>query len=238
MSTLLSQPIRRPTIPRLESGDRLSRDEFRRRYEAMPGVKAELIEGIVHMASPVRWDGHGFETSLIVTWLTMYYGGTPGVFPADNATTRLNTNNEPQPDGLLFIHPRNGGQTKLVDGYIEGAPELAVEVASSSVSIDVHAKLRAYQKAGVREYVIWRTQDGEVDWLALDESGAFVPRPRDADGVCRSGTLPGLWLDVPALLAGDILRVVETLNRGLATPDHAAFVERLAAHASAAAPAE
>ena len=43
-----------PRILPLEHGDHLTREEFERRYEAMPHVrKAELIEGVVYMPSPV-----------------------------------------------------------------------------------------------------------------------------------------------------------------------------------------
>ena len=49
-----------PPVPALQNGDRLTRDEFERRYEAMPNVKkAELIEGTVYMPSPVHASGHG-----------------------------------------------------------------------------------------------------------------------------------------------------------------------------------
>lgn len=59
-----ASPFPPPIIPPLENGDRLSREEFERRYEAMPHVKkAELLEGVVHMGSPGRVACRGFDTS-------------------------------------------------------------------------------------------------------------------------------------------------------------------------------
>ena len=218
-----------PGIPRLEQGDRLSREEFERRYEAMPGVKAELIEGIVQMASPVRLESHGYPHTLMGTWLGMFHAAAKSCIPADNSTIRLDVDNEPQPDLLLMIDPSRGGQAKISnDGYVEGAPELVVEIASSSVSIDVHSKRVIYRRAGVREYVIWRTLDAQIDWF--ERAGTeYVRKTPDEKGVLRSTVFPGLWLDAAALLAGDFTTFLATLQQGLATPEHAAFVAQLAA---------
>jgi Uma2 family endonuclease len=130
-------------LPPLENGDRLTRDEFERRYEAMPHLKkAELIEGVVYVPSPVRYRHHGAPHAHLISWLGQYAAGTPGVAVSDNSTVRLDLDNEPQPDGLLLIDPACEGQARFSpDDYIEGSPELVAEVASSSVSYDLHAKL-------------------------------------------------------------------------------------------------
>lgn len=58
------------TVPPLENGDRLSRTEFERRYMAMPKLKkAELIEGIVYMASPLRFEPHAEPHADLMGWL-------------------------------------------------------------------------------------------------------------------------------------------------------------------------
>jgi Uma2 family endonuclease len=215
------------SIPPLENGDRLSRPEFERRYDAMPGVKAELIEGIVYMASPVSYGQHGKPHFHAIGWLNLYRSSTPGVDGADNASIRLDLDNMPQPDAFLLILPERGGQVRISeDDYVEFAPELIVEVASSSVSYDLHAKLQAYRRNGVKEYVVWRTRDGAVDWFVA-EDGQFVPLAPGADGLYRSRILPGLWLDPVALMADDRARMVHVNQEGTASPEHAAFVERL-----------
>ena len=232
MATALSkpnaEPLRMAPPPPLESGDRLGRDEFERRFEAMPEVKkAELIDGVVFMGSPVRTTQHGEPHGMVMTWLGVYRASTPGTTFADNSTVRLDLDNEPQPDALLMIDRDRGGSARVdEDGYIQGAPELVVEVASSSVSFDLHAKLSAYRRAGVREYVVWRVLDGQIDWLEQD-GGRFVPRAIDDDGLLRSVVFPGLWLDVAALLRGDLAAVLQELGRGLASPEQTAFVDRL-----------
>jgi Uma2 family endonuclease len=212
----------------LESGDRMSRPEFERRYACMPHVKkAELIEGVVYMPSPVRLQRHARPHSHILTWLGTYDAATSGTFAADNGTVRLDLDNEPQPDALLMIDPNRGGQAHIsADDYIEGAPELVAEVAASSVSIDLNAKLNAYRRNGVREYVVWRVLNRQVDWFVLRE-GEYQPLAPDERGILRSEVFPGLWLDAAALVAGDMARVLTVLQEGIASSDHAAFVARL-----------
>jgi len=215
-------------MPLLEPGDRLSRPEFERRYDAMPALrKAELIEGVVYMPSPVRYRRHGRPHAQLIGWLIHYEAGTPGVETADNSTTRLDLDNEPQPDAVLLIAPASGGQARIsADDYIEAAPELVVEVASSSVSFDLTTKLHVYRRSGVREYVVWRVLDGAVDWFVL-RHGQYERLPLDPEGLLRSETFPGLWLDVPALLRGDVAGVLATVQRGLVSPAHHAVVARL-----------
>ena len=212
----------------LENGDCLSRAEFERRYEAMPHVKkAELIEGIVYVPSPVRHSFHGRPHTHVITWLGQYEAHTPGVEASDNSTVRLDLDNEPQPDALLIIAPERGGQTRLSeDGYIEGAPELVVEVASSSASYDLHAKLRVYRRNGVREYVVWRVLDQQIDWFVLRE-GQYERLQPDAAGLWRSEGFPGLWLDPAALVRGEMATVLERGRQGLASPEHADFAAQL-----------
>jgi Uma2 family endonuclease len=212
----------------LENGDTLTRAEFERRYEAMPHLKkAELIEGVVYVPSPVRHRYHGHQHTHLIGWLVQYEANTPSVEASDNVTVRLDLDNEPQPDVLLFIDPACGGQALIdADGYIEGAPELVAEVAASSASYDLHAKLRVYRRNGVREYIVWRVLDKEIDWFVL-RAGQYERLPLDAEGLYRSEVFPGLWLDPAALLRGDLATVLAIVQRGLASPEHAAFATRL-----------
>lgn len=223
-------------VPPLENGDRLTRDEFERRYKAMPELKkAELIEGIVYMASPVSYKGHGRPHLKVNTWLGNYLAATPGVDGADHATTRLDLDNEPQPDACLIVLPEHGGRCRIdEDDYIVGGPEIVVEIASSSASYDLHSKLNAYRRNGVLEYVVWRTRDAAIDWFVL--RGGRYDRLAPVDGICRSEALPGLWLDVSAMLKNDLAAVLGAVARGTATPEHAAFVAGLAAARSPEGP--
>ena len=213
------------TIPPLENGDKLTREEFERRYEAMPDVKAELIEGIVYMASPVRAKKHGKPHSRIIGWLIAYETATPGVETLDNATVRLDADNEPQPDALLRIE--QGGQSRISkDDYVEGAPELIVEIAASTASIDLHEKLKVYRRNGVQEYLIWRVYDRQFDWFRLN-AGEYIKLEPNTDGVIFSGVFPGLCLDRVALLTGNLAKVLEVLQQGLASQEHQDWVQQL-----------
>jgi Uma2 family endonuclease len=228
-STTAKPPVaRQSSVPPLENGDRLTRDEFERRYEAMPHLKkAELIEGVVYVPSPVRYRHHGAPHAHLITWLGQYAAGTPGVEVSDNSTVRLDLDNEPQPDALLLIDPACGGQTRFSsDDYIEGSPELVAEVATSSVSYDLHAKLHAYRRNGVREYIVWRVLEQAIDWFVL-RAGQYERLPVDASGLLRSAVFPGLWLDPGALVRSNLATVLAVVQQGLGSPEHATFVARL-----------
>jgi Uma2 family endonuclease len=214
--------------PPLENGAHLSASEFLRRYEGMPELKkAELINGIVYMGSPVRTDQHGEPEGLVHTWLGTYAIATPGVKHATNSTVRLGPDDVPQPDALLRITPECGGQARLdAKGYLYGAPELVVEVAASTASLDVREKLACYRRAGVREYVVWRTEDQAVDWWVLEQD-EYRALMAGVGGIQRSRTFSGLWLDTGALMARDGRKVLATLQSGLASPEHAEFARAL-----------
>jgi Uma2 family endonuclease len=212
-------------LPPLENGDRLTRAEFERRYAAMPQIKkAELIEGIVYMASPVRVI-HSQPHGSIMGWLWFYSVATPGVGCYDNPTVRLDTDNEPQPDAVLRLD-NNGTSAISDDGYIEGAPELAVEIAASSASYDLHDKLRVYRRNGVQEYIVWRTYSQQLDWFYLEDETykSLLPNP---EGIMRSRRFPGLWLASDRLLSGNLPEVLSILQQGIATPEHQQFVNQL-----------
>lgn len=211
----------------MHNGDRLTSHEFLRRYEAMPEVKkAELINGIVYMGSPVSVD-HSEPDGLMQTWLGYYATQTPGVSCFPNTTVILGPRNTPQPDACLCLRPGRGGQTRLNEKkYVVGAPELIVEIAASRASLDLGDKLEAYALAGVAEYLVWRTLEQALDWFALEDA-EYVPVKPDARGWIRSRVFPGLVLDVPAALAMDKARVLAVLHRGLASAAHKAFVAGL-----------
>ena len=218
------------TIPIVESGDQLDQATFHERYTAMPsGFRAELIGGVVIVPPPLRPE-HGEYHALIMGWLTTYWGATPGTRARDNATAILGEQSEPQPDGALIIEPMYGGRTGFSeDGYAIGPPELIVEVASSSESIDLNTKRRDYEQAGVLEYVVIVIRQQVIRWFILQEE-QYQEVAVDTDGVFKSAVFPGLWLDADALLQLDVSRVLETLRKGLTTQAHDTFVQQLQAH--------
>ncbi|MCI0537876.1 MAG: Uma2 family endonuclease [Verrucomicrobiales bacterium] len=219
---------RRSRIAPLRNGEHLSRAEFERRWDATPGLThAELIEGIVFMPPPIS-DDHGNSHSLVFRYLDRYAEATPGVISRINTSLRLDNRNEYQPDCLLRLKsPKFGHSWISPDNYIEGAPELVAEVAVSSADYDAHEKRDVYERMGVQEYLLWQVLDSRFDWLTLQDGQYVSLKPR-ADGVYRSLVFPGLWLDSPALLAGDENKVRKTLERGLRSAEHTAFVKRLA----------
>jgi Uma2 family endonuclease len=228
------QPALRPVVqpvqpPPLQAGDRLSRAEFEQRYHARPEIKkAELVEGVVYVVSPVRFKQHGNPHFNIITWLGTYCAATPGILAGgDNATVRLDFENEVQPDALLRLEPAHGGQSRVTeDDYLEGPPELIVEIAASSAAYDLHDKRRVYARDGVQEYLALQVYEQRADWFVLRE-GVYETLTPDDGGVLSSQVFPGLWLQPAAFWSGDLAAMLEVLREGLASPEHAAFAAHL-----------
>ena len=215
------------SFPTLESGDRLTRPEFERRYAAASNIKAELIEGIVYVASPLRFRQHAEPHSRLHGWLWTYQVATPGILLGIEPTVRLDLDNEPQPDIVLILDEAVGGGARLTtDGYLEGVPELVVEIAASSAAIDLGSKQQAYRRNGVLEYIVWQSFEQRLDWFGLVD-GDYQPLIPDADGIIRSQVFPGLWLAAESLLSNQMARVLEVLQQGIGSPEHTSFVEEL-----------
>jgi len=218
-------------VPPLENGDHLDQKTFHARYEAMPeDCRAELIGGIVYMASPQKLP-HSKAHALAIRWLDGYADATPGTEALLNNTQILGPDSEPEPDGCLFITPECGGQVYVdKDEYLNGPPELVVEVSASTESIDLNRKKLDYQRGGVREYVVLALRMQKVFWF-VRQRGKYVEMPLPKDGVYCSRVFPGLWLDAAAMLSNRRADVLAALRRGLASTEHGAFVAKLARRA-------
>jgi len=225
---MVKLPSQQKLLPPLENGDRLTRYEFERRYNAMSYLKkAELIEGVVYMAAALRFRSHGQPHGNLITWLGNYKVSTLGVELGVEPTIWLDLDNAPQPDAVLLIEESYGGQARLSeDDYIEGAPELVAEIAASSAAIDLGDKKRAYRRNGIKEYIVWQAFEQKLNWFYLQE-GEYVSLPIGEDGVIRSLVFPGLWLAVEDLLGGNMVRVLAVLQEGLASMEHIAFAQQL-----------
>ncbi|MGL4419242.1 MAG: Uma2 family endonuclease [Gemmataceae bacterium] len=230
------------TIPRLRAGDVLTQKEFLRRYEAEEeDLRAELIDGIVYInqrwttdahgnripMAPISSSGHGgplFDMTMI---LGNYAAVTPGVRGQSPTTLILPRKSTLEPDLLLYVEESFGGGCRVGEKYLEGVPELIVEVSYSSVQKDLVHKRDTYESNKVPEYLVWNTRDGELIWYYLKRNGEYALLAADAKGVLKSRIFPGLWLDTVALLAGDARTALGTVQAGLASPEHAKFVAKL-----------
>jgi len=224
MSTIDHQEPR--TLPPLVEGQHLDRATFHERYEAMPpGTRAELVGGVVYMPSPLGYE-HGESDRLLSYWLGHYQRFTKGVRGANGATTQFDDYGEPQPDLQLRIPEERGGKSRIENGYVVGPPELVVEISKSSLKHDLGPKRSDYERAGVREYLCVGLDPREIHWFVL-RNGRFDELATNATGVYRSEVFPGLWLDPKAFFVEDVEILIATLEQGIATPEHAAFVRRL-----------
>jgi Uma2 family endonuclease len=196
-------------LPTLANGDRMDREEFHRRYALRPDLhRVELIEGTVYVPSPLNAEDHAEPQHLVQMWLGAFALRHPELRAHGPATVFLDGQNEPEPDAILYRVDRG---IRGADGYLHGAPDLVVEIANSSVSRDLHQKLEAYERNGVGEYIVWRVEDQAIDWFVLRE-GRFERLGPDTTGTLTSVQFPGLRLDAPAALDGDIARVIAGLG--------------------------
>lgn len=221
----------------LENGSRMDQKTFHALYLKTPeDFKAELIGGTVYiMSSPVS-SRHGRPHARIIHWLSLYSDETPGTEVLDNTTNILGDESEPQPDAFLYITPEYGGQSTIDDeGYVNGPVELVVEVANTTRAIDLGSKKRDYELAGVREYVVVLAQEDRVVWFVRGDHG-FVESGAGGNGVFRSTVFPGLWLDPRGLFAENTRQLTAAVKKGLASPEHAAFVAELKARRKKAKP--
>ena len=178
------------------------------------------------MASPATYWHASYHASAIV-WLGHYQLQTPGTELLDNGTVILDELNEPQPDAVLRVNELQGGRSRVnAEGYLTGAPELHVEVAYSSASLDLHGKREEYERAGIREYLVLLIREGELRGFRL-ENGRYVDHPADADGVWRSRVFPGLWLHAGAFFNRQGPALLETLQQGLKSPEYTQFADHL-----------
>jgi Uma2 family endonuclease len=222
-----SAPKPRKHVPPLENGDHLDQATFHQRYEAMPGVRAELIGGIVYMSSPQKIR-HGFHQRKLSRLVDEYVEATPGTEGCVNTTSILGPDAEPQPDTCLLILPEYGGQAAVDENdYLAGAPEWVGEISDSTESIDLNRKKVDYEKAGVRECMVVAVRTQQLFWF-IRRRGKFKPLAAGKDGIFRSETFPGFWLDAAALLQRDGQRLLAILYQELASPEHESFVEKLA----------
>jgi Uma2 family endonuclease len=219
------RPSPREAMAMLENGSRMDQPTFHKLYMLTPdGFKAELIGGEVYVSSPVSWY-HGVPHAELLAWLVMYKKATRGVEVADNSTSILGENAEPQPDAAMLIR---GGQSRLNrDGCVVGAPELVAEVANSSAAIDLGKKKMDYQEAGTQEYLVALVKEKRIMWFVRREEQFVEMRPRD--GVFRSRVFPGLWLPARGFFRSEMTEWIDVLHQGLASSEHAAFVAELAA---------
>lgn len=212
--------------PPLEPGDKLTRQQFLARWELHPEIKrAELIGGIVFMPPPVSLD-HGDMENDVSAWVGVYKAATPGTAAGHNTTTFLRDDTL-QPDLNLRILPEYGGGSRVEEKYLAGRAEFLAEICRSSASYDLHVKLDLYQAAAIPEYLAILGYEQEIRWHILKDGRyqRLLPGP---DGIHRSLVFPGLWLDGTALLARNLKQVLATLQQGLDSPEHQAFVANLA----------
>ncbi len=153
----------RPTA--LVEGQDLDQPTFHALYEAMPsGTRAELIDGVVFMPSPVGGQ-HGRVHHSVDMWLGCFAEHTPGVEVLLGSTAILGWKSEPQPDAMLRVLPAHGGQSRDERGYVTAAPELVAEIAKATRFIDLGPKRKDYERTACSS--MWC-----VPWIPTRSTGS------------------------------------------------------------------
>lgn len=212
-----------PTPPTLQNGDRLSLSEFKQLYANSPKIRrAELIEGVVYVASPVYLP-HARGQMLMNMMLGIYESATNGVTAVGEQSVELDSDNEVQPDALLWI---NDSVDIVGQGLVVGSPTLVVEVAVSTRSYDLGLKKQVYRRNKVQEYLVLAAHEKEVYWFSWQD-GAYQPIEADENGIYRSRVFPGLWLNAVAFWQNDTANLIKTLQQGINSAEHATFIQTL-----------
>jgi Uma2 family endonuclease len=128
-----------------------------------------------------------------------YTGLHPDCETANDSTWIIDKSSTVQPD--CFLRYVQGNSWLDEQSYLRGAPELVVEISASTVSMDSHQKKANYERAGVREYIVWRVIDKVIDiWRYDDQTKSFLAAPPNADRIWSSAVFPGLVLDLAAVM--------------------------------------
>jgi Uma2 family endonuclease len=175
--------------------------------------KADLIDGVIYVASPDNTD-----SNRLFMWLIFLISGFVddkelGKVYGSRAAFRLAEHQGPEPD-IAFV--RKDRQHLIQRGFVDGGPDLAIEIVSPErVERDYEKKRKQYQDAGVPEYWIVDGIEETVTLLRLDLKGKYREvRPRK--GVLHSEVLPGFWLRPDWLWQSPLPKRTEILGQLLA----------------------
>ena len=200
--------------PSRVADDLISVEDF---YCLVPdGQKADLIDGVIHMASPDSAranDLTGFVYRLFQDFLEARGIGGKAFF--SRFACRLGDFHAPEPD-VVYVRPERVGLVE--EGGLRGGPDIAVEVVSrESRHRDYDDKRRLYEEAGIPEYWIIDPIQKRVEFLVLEES-RYRLAPLEENRLFRSRALPGFWIDVDWLLADPLPPASRCLQAILGEP--------------------
>ncbi len=156
------------------------------------GQKADLIDGVIYMASP-----DSIESNRLSKWLL----GVTDDYAIEKdlgecfmlrVAFRLDEKNAPEPD-IGFV--KKSGLHLVRKGYIAGPPDASFEIVSpESIERHYYKKKDQYEKYGVREYWIIDPMEETVTLLRLNKRGKYQ-EVRPKDGILHSEVIEGFWLD-------------------------------------------
>jgi Uma2 family endonuclease len=205
MAYFVKKPDKKPSIQEANASGLVTFEKF---YEIVEeNVKADLLDGKIIRDSPAIP-----RHSHVVTRLGRLIGDFAEKFDIGEvfgatASVRLSKYQGPEPD-VFFI--RKSRLRIMGEKYIDGPPDLCVEVISkSSRKIDRGRKFVLYAEHGVKEYWIVDPLRNTVEFYE-NHDGAWVEIKPDERGRLHSKVLPGFWFN-PKWLSKDLLPPVSEM---------------------------
>jgi Uma2 family endonuclease len=196
------------TVPaRVRTGD-FTYDDFCAIVQ--DGQKADLIDGVIYMASPDNTRADDLFGWLFTVLKIYVRRKKLGRLTGSRVAYRLDDKSAPEPD-IGFV--RKVGLSRIKRGGVEGSPDLAIEIVSpDSIERDYITKRKKYEQAGVSEYWIVDEQEHKVTVLRPDATGKFREvRPRK--GVFHSQVITGFRLDPSWLWQDPLPDEMDTVQR-------------------------
>ncbi len=177
--------------------------------------KADLIDGVIYMASPEKIDNNRLLLWLGTMLRQFIEERGLGKLTINRVAYRLSDKNAPEPDLAVVRTDRLG---IMKSGYVDGPPDLAIEfVSPDSVERDYHDKRRRYEAAGVEEYWIIDAEEAKATFLVRGPSG-FVEGAVE-DHIYRSRVIPGFAIDTRWLWQRPLPPTLAIVQAMLAQPD-------------------
>ena len=176
--------------------------------------KGDLFDGLLYMQTPPS-DAHEEIFGFLFDILRNYVlEKNLGVVRGSRTAIRFAEEHGTQPD-IVFIS--NARRHLIYPYYIDGAPEVVVEILSPSTrKLDRGKKMALYAENGVLEYWQVDPEDQTAKFLRNND-GVWAPMPVGGDGIFHSEAISGFWLNVQWLFTEEPLsglKIVPTILAG------------------------
>jgi Uma2 family endonuclease len=169
------------------------------------GERRELIEGIPYNMIPVPSIEHQRISGEFFRQISNFLFDTDCEIFAAPFDVRLPEGDEGDDEIITVVQPDISvicNPERLDNRGCRGAPDFIIEILSrATAGKDQIQKVALYEKHGVKEYWLVHPGDRLVTVRLQDNEGRYgIPQIREAKGVLAVQTLPGLEIDLDAVV--------------------------------------